>query len=286
VSLTLLVVSGCALVPGPDDAASDVPRRPHVTVPADPAAAQPPPVSWPGPGTTGAHGVLERRPGTTVTREGTVLEDIWFDGQVTVAADDVVLRNVYVASDSYYAVLVTGRKVVIEDATLRGSADSTASLAASRGGSFVARRVDAFGSEDGVRLADDCTLSASYVHDLRGGDGRHNDGVTADGYDDWSITGNTIFNSHAQTAAVWVGDRRFGGSSGLLAGNLLAGGGFVVYAGPGRDRGVRVRDNAFSTRFWPHSGLWGLVYDWDPSGNTWAGNTWADGPRRGRPAEP
>jgi hypothetical protein len=282
----LLTVSGCALGGGSGDAGAELPRRPTVTVSPESTGPAKPTGAWPDSEDTGARGELERRPGTTVTRDGTLLENIWFDGQLTIAADDVVLRNVYVVSDSYYGVLVTGRKLLIEDSTLRGGSDSTAALAASKGGSFVASRIDASGAEDGVRLGDGCTLRDSYVHNLRGGEDRHNDGVTADGYDGWSISGNTILNRFGQTAAVWVGDSRFGASSGLLAGNLLAGGGFVVYAGSGHDAGIRVRDNAFSTRFWPAAGQWGLVYDWDARDNVWSGNVWADGPHRGRSAGP
>jgi hypothetical protein len=243
--------------------------------------------TWPGPATTGSRGALERRPGTTVDKDGTELTGIWFEGQVTIAADDVVLRNVTITSDSYYALLVTGHNVLIEDVTLRGGPNSIAALASTEGGQFVARRVDASGAEDGVRLGDDCALQDSYVHGLRGGEGRHNDAVTADGYHGWSITGNTVLNAlEGGVAAVWVGDARFGGSSGVLADNLLGGGGYVIYAGPGAREGIRVHDNAFSTRFWPKSGHWGLAYEWVPEGNEWADNVWADGPEEGALARP
>jgi hypothetical protein len=248
----------------------------------DPAAR-----TWPTSATTGARGALERRSGTTVVTDGMVLTGVRFEGQVTIAADDVVLRDVAITSDSYYALLVTGRDVLIEDVTLRGGRESVAALASSDGGQFEARRVDASGAEDGVRLGDDCVLEDSYVHGLRSGQGRHNDAVTADGYHGWSITGNTVVNAvEGGVAAVWVGDGRFGASSGVLARNLLAGGGYAIYAGPGERQGIRVLENSFSTRFWPRSGRWGLAYEWVPAGNEWADNVWPDAPDLGQVAQP
>ncbi|MBD8870482.1 hypothetical protein [Nocardioides donggukensis] len=243
--------------------------------------------TWPDATSVGARGELPVRKGLTVTEDGTVLADVEIRGQLTIDADRVVVRNVRVVSEGYYAILVSGRDVLIEDSTLTGGPESTASLAAAEGGQFVARRLDVSGAEDGVRLADDCVLADSFVHDLSGGDGRHNDGVTADGHSGWSITGNTILNAHDQTAAVWVGDARYGPSSGVLEGNLIGGGGYSVYAGPGgADGGIQVRDNAFSTRFWPSSGHWGVVANWTAEGNLWSANVWADGPEMGERVTP
>ena len=185
-----------------------------------------------------------------------------------------MLRNVYVVSDSYYGVLVTGRKLLIEDSTLRGGSDSTAALAASKGGSFVASRIDASGAEDGVRLGDGCTLRQLRAQPprRRGPAQRRRDGRRVRRLVDQREHDPEPLRPDGSGV---VGDSRFGASSGLLAGNLLAGGGFVVYAGSGHDAGIRVRDNAFSTRFWPAAGQWGLVYDWDARDNVWSGNVWA-----------
>lgn len=263
------------------------PTSPTATVDPSPTSRAATVVPHPNEKTTGARGDLRLvRGGITIDQPNTVLQAVDVRGQVTVKAEGVVIRNVRIRSDSFYALLVTGGDALIEDVTLEGHPDSSAALAATEGGRFVARRLDVSGAEDGVRLADDCTLADSYVHDLRPGPGHHNDAVTADGYSNWKITGNTILNQHDSTAAVWVGDARFGPSSGVLSGNLLAGGGYTVYAGPGSGAGIRVKDNVFSTRFHPQSGAWGPVYDWIPDGNVWTGNVWADGPQRGRPVAP
>jgi len=110
--------------------------------------------------------------------------------------------------------------------------------------------------------------------------------VTADGGTGWSITHNTLVNDFAQTAVVWVGDPRYGPSSGELIGNMLVGGGYTIYGGPGGGAGIRVEDNAFSARVWRNGGYWGPVTGWIPEGNVWTGNVWADGPHEGEPVQP
>lgn len=234
--------------------------------------------SWPDAGTTGANGPLKERPGETISVDGTVITDVRFTGQVTVAADNVVLRNVAIDSDEHYVLLVAGENLLIEDATLRGVPGNEAALTASEGGQFVARRIDVANTTDGVRLGDRSRLVDSYVHDLAASPDSHNDAVTADGYSDWVIRHNTIYNQLDQTAAVWVGDARYGGSSGALVDNLIAGGGYAIYAGPGVGQGIRVEGNVFSTRFHPDAGSYGVVTGWEPAGNLWRDNTWADGP--------
>jgi hypothetical protein len=244
------------------------------------------PTGWPNAQNTGAKGTLEPISGRTITADGTTLENVMVNGQLTIKADNVTLRNVHVKTDSYYGVLTYGRNLLIEDSTLEGKVGTTAGLAAYEQGSFVARRLNVFNSEDGVRLADNSKLFDSYIHDLVGTSGAHYDSVTADMYTGWEIVHNTILNQHSWTAAVWVGDPRYDPSSGLLKNNFLAGGGYVIYGGPGTSPGIHVVDNVFSTRYFPRGGYWGPVTYWEPAGNTWSGNTWADGPNAGKPVSP
>lgn len=245
------------------------------------------PVGYPDASTTGAKGVTARRAGGTITTPGTVIANTYVDGQLTIRADNVTLRNVHVDSKgSTYAVLTYGKNTVIEDTTLQGTGSTLASLAATAGGQFSASRVNAFGAEDGIRLESGSSLRDSYVHDLLKEAGAHNDAVTADGNTGWEIVHNTIVNDISQTAAVWVGDPRYSPSEGLLQDNYLGGGGYTIYGGTGTGRGIRVINNVFTTKYFPRSGSYGLVAYWDPAGNAWTGNTWADGPNAGKPAGP
>ena len=242
--------------------------------------------TWPGPDDTGATGPLRRVGSRVVKRAGAVLENLEVHGTLTVLADDVTIRNVLVRPDSYYGILVHGQDVLIEDTTVAGTALGAMAGIAADGGSFVASRIEVTGVEDGVRLGDDCSLTDSFIHGLRGDRDSHFDGVTADGFTGWRIVHNTILNPHPQTGVVWVGDARYGPSEGEVRDNLLAGGGYTVYAGPGTGRGINVVNNAFSTRYHRDSGRWGVSTGWDPEGNTWQENSWTDGPRAGQPVLP
>jgi hypothetical protein len=243
---------------------------------------------WPTARNTGAKGHLRTRHGAvTITRDGTTLENKLIRGQITIRADDVTITNVRVESDAYYGILVYGRDARIARTTVVGTPGPTlAGIAAYEGGSFKARRINVSGTEDGVRLASHCSLRRSFVHGLAGSRDSHFDAVTADGYRDWRIVGNRILNGHDQTAAVWVGDPRYAPSAGVLRNNLIAGGGYSVYAGPGAGPGIRVIDNRFSTRYHARGGYWGPVTGWSRAHNTWSGNTWLNGPRKGRPVHP
>jgi hypothetical protein len=245
-----------------------------------------PPSGWPNAQNTGATGSLTTVAGQTITTDGTTLANVMVNGQLTIKADDVTLRNVHVKTTGAYGVLTYGRNLVVEDSTIEGVVGTTAGLAAYEQGQFVARRLNVFNSEDGVRLSDNSKLYDSFIHDLIGTPEAHYDAVTADMYTGWEIVHNTILNQHDWTAAVWVGDPRYTASSGRLEDNFLAGGGYVVYGGPGTGPGIRVVDNVFSTRFFAKGGYWGPVVYWEPAGNTWSGNTWADGPSAGKPVAP
>ena len=245
------------------------------------------PKRWPNARNTGAHGDLREISGRDIRTDDFVLKNVYVNGQLTIHSDNVTLENVHVKTDSYYGILLWGSNARIRRTTIEGTPGNTlAGLAAYEGGSFNARRLNVFGSEDGVRLADDSVLARSYVHDLGGTSESHFDSVTADGYQGWRIVGNTILNQHDQTAAVWVGDPRYEPSSGLLKGNLIAGGGYSIYGGPGIGRGIRVVDNFFSTRFNRRGGYYGPVAHWSWRNNSWNGNTWADGPRAGAKVTP
>lgn len=240
---------------------------------------------YPDASTTGARGTLTEARATTITQDGTVLTGLDISGTVSIDADDVVLRNVRVTSSSWYAVVVRGRNALIEDSTLVGDFDGVASIAAENGGHYVARRINAYGAPVGVWLSNNSKLYDSYVHDLAHRPGAHNDSVLADGFTGWEVAHNTILNDLDQTSCIWVGMDGHP-SQGVVRGNLIAGGGYPVYGGPGTGSGIKVVDNAFSTRYFPRSGYWGVSANWQSPGNTWSGNVWADGPQVGAPILP
>lgn len=214
-----------------------------------------------------------------VTTDGAVLENLELRQQVTISADNVVIRNVRITTPTYYGFLIKGRNALLEDVTVVGTPGASSVCVAANGdGSFKAHRVDVSGCEDGVRLGDESELADSYIHDLKGTASSHYDAVGAEEAVGWLIRHNTIINDHAQTSAVTFG---LGARDGVLENNLLRGGGYTLYAGPEPGTGISVLDNRFSTSLFPEAGYWGPVSYWSEDGNTWSGNTWSDGPRVG-----
>jgi hypothetical protein len=261
---------------------------PVLTAPAS-AQADPPSVGrhasvarFPNASTTGAHGRLRVVYGDrTVTRDGTVLENVEIRGSLTINADHVVVRNVKVVSDGYWPVRANGRGVRLLRSTFVGTAAAQASLA----GHFVGRRLNLHGAGDGARMSGG-RLVNSYIHDLAQFDGAHNDGIDATG--PVKIIHNKILVKTGQTSAIMLsGYGSTTDSNVLVKNNLLGGGGFSFYGGaPDTARGHEVVDNRFTTRFFPRSGYYGPVAYWRSAGNTWKNNRWADGARAARLVRP
>ncbi len=106
----------------------------------------------------------------------------------------------------------------------------------------------------------------NYIHDIFEADGTdwHADGIQAPmSSHGVTIRHNTIYGRDPSTSAINVmGTLADPATDVLIEHNLLAGGGYTIYAGPGSS--YRVIDNHFSTRFFPTVGFYNIWY-WDPS---------------------
>ena len=247
-----------------------------------PAARKVSLAGFPDASNTGARGSLRVVVGDrSVTKDGTVLENLEIHGSLTIDADDVLVRNVKVVSDDYWPVRANGRGVRLVRSTFVGTAESQASLT----GHFVGRRLDLSGAGDGARMSGG-RLVDSYIHDLADFDGAHNDGI--DAFGPVKILHNTILVAMDQTSAIMLSE--YGStpdSNVLVKHNLLGGGGFSFYGGaPDTAQGHEVVDNLFTTRFFRRAGYYGPVAFWRARGNVWENNRWADGPRAGRVVHP
>jgi hypothetical protein len=237
---------------------------------------------FPNASNTGAHGKLRVISGDrTVSRDGTVLENVEIRGSLTIAADNVLVRNVKVVSDGFWPVRANGRGIRLIRSTFVGSAESQASLA----GHYVGRRLNLYGAGDGARMTGG-RLSDSYIHDLADFDGAHNDGI--DAFGPVKIVHNTVLVAMGQTSAIMLSE--YGStpdSNVLVKHNLIGGGGFSFYGGaPDTAQGHEVVDNLFTTRYFPRGGYYGPVAYWRSAGNIWNNNRWADGARAARLVRP
>jgi hypothetical protein len=104
----------------------------------------------------------------------------------------------------------------------------------------------------------------NYIHDIYEPDGTdwHADGIqTPMSSHGVTIRHNTVFGRDPSTSAI-MGTPTDPATDVLIEHNLLAGGGYTVYAGPGTN--YRVADNHFSTQLHPKVGYYNIWY-WDPS---------------------
>lgn len=105
----------------------------------------------------------------------------------------------------------------------------------------------------------------NYIHDIFSPDGTdwHADGIqTPESAGNVVVRHNTIELTGPETGAVNImGTLANPAEHVVIEHNLMAGGGYTVYAGPGAD--YRIVENHFSTRTYPHVGYWNIWY-WDP----------------------
>jgi hypothetical protein len=125
-------------------------------------------------------------------------------------------------------------------------------------------------------------VSNNYIHDLGYQTGDHLDGIASDSGDSHGLTinHNTVFLRQAQTTAIGLFEDFGTQLDCLIENNLIAGGGYALYAGanPGgaQTSNIRVIGNRFSRIYYSHSGYYGpyTAYGERSPGNQWSGNIW------------
>jgi hypothetical protein len=134
-------------------------------------------------------------------------------------------------------------------------------------------KTEIFGTKAGIEVHRGI-IKRNYIHDMRYRDGDHVDGILSSGESDpLLIVGNTIIVDLNQTAA--IGIQGHGESNRTVKNNLLAGGGYTLYAAGSN---IKVIGNRFSKIIWPKGGYWGPVTYYNPGapGNVWSDNIWDD----------
>jgi hypothetical protein len=91
-----------------------------------------------------------------------------------------------------------------------------------------------------------------------------------------------VFNDLGQTDDISLDASRAGQdvTNKIVVDNLLAGGGYSIYGGNGRNdptSNIVIEDNEFGQLYYPKSGQFGPVAFFDPTGtgNVWSGNVWS-----------
>lgn len=224
-------------------------------------AARPAQRAFPDADTTGVPDDVTLTPsgGLTITEDGTVVDGLLVNGEITIAADDVTIRNTLVRTGtSLYPIRVESGTMgaLIENVEVDNMGGTGIGIFFS--GSGTVRHTDIHSAEDGIRIqADDVTVESSYIHDLQRQDGGHHDTIQIRRGDDVTIRGNNLqpyvastddpMNSAIQIGSL-LGDDQI--SNLLVVGNLMNGGNFTVNGG-GRDEvdSARYADNRFGRDF-------------------------------------
>ncbi len=155
---------------------------------------------------------------------------------------------------------------------------------------------DIYGDSTGLQiLANDLSMSSTgvqvesglvadnYIHDLGFTDGDHTNGTTSNGGSSYlELRHNTVFNPWPQTDAISLFQDFGAQRNRLITDNLLAGGGYSLYAGanPGKESttsNIVVTNNRFARLYFPKAGYYGPATAYfNGNGNQWIGNVWDD----------
>lgn len=261
---------------------------------------------WPGPGNTGyPAGQVFAKTVTgslVVSTNGAVIDGYRVSGGIQVRAQNVTIRNSWVTmsaggtSGTGVININPGYSAIIEHNLLDGT-NSTHACIWDEGSSMTARYNNCQGTNDGIfswtttvgvdGSGDNFTIENNWLHSFttQAANG-HIDGYQTEGAKHGVIRHNTIDVSQDQDSAIAIWNSRKSSDDILVDNNLLAGGGFAVYAedyspsetspaGGYSVTNIRFTNNVFSTVHFGCIGSYGVWFPrgaptdgWKRSGNT------------------
>ena len=286
--------------------------QPSTTAPSSPrngCAARPSACGYPDASTTGvpAGVTLKNVPGdvssgpgwaydprgwVAITGNGAVFDGyaVATDVSLSVEASNVTVRNVRlnVSGESFGIALRHTANVTITNTEITSPSAST--------GRLLVGIKDIYGDSTGLQVlrtnisrtstgiqVESGLLQDNYIHDMGYKAGDHINGTTSNGGTDLlTIRHNTVFNQIDQTDAVSLFQDFGPQANRVIDNNLLAGGGYTLYAGAnaGRESGatnIHVTNNRFARTFYTNGGSYGPLAAYvSGQGNTFTGNVWDD----------
>lgn len=273
-ALTLTLLVSCS-APGID------PTERPASLPAESPSPSPSAIQWPDETTAGVPDgvVLSESESVVVTEDGTVLDGLHIRGELTISANDVVVRNTVVETntDLYPVVITEGVTGVLLERIEVNNLDGAGIGVYFQGGSGTLRGADIHAGVDGVRIeADGVVVEDCYIHHLRRQPDGHHDTIQIRRGNDVVIRGNNLqaynpdtddpMNSALQIGSL-VGDDQI--SNLLVERNLMNGGTYTI-SGGGRDEvdSAVYRENQFGRDYMygTHGGLQNSVWE---SSNVW-----------------
>lgn len=221
-----------------------------------------------------------------INGNGAVFSGYLVDAEINVQANNVTIRNSRITPNGMFGIAIRRAKNTIIEYNEIGPAIGEERLMVGikdiygdATGTLV-RRNDIKNVGTGVQIYRG-TIRGNYIHDMGYLPGDHTNGVTSNGSTSLLvIRNNTIFNRFDQADAIGL-FQDFGlEANRIIDNNLLAGGGYTLYAGQNVGKAqtynIVVTNNRFSRRFYPRSGYWGAVtaFSKSGSGNVWSNNFW------------
>jgi hypothetical protein len=254
--------------------------------------------SFPGVTNTGVPGGARlKAPSTTVLRikkAGTVINGVDIRADISVEANNVTIKNSRVITAGEWGIIQREnvKGLVVQDSEIRGNGtDRLQHAIFNLGGQITILRNNLSVVSDAISTSVGL-IQDNYLHDPAYFDGDHTDMIQSNSGpatgQQLVIRHNTVVNTLDQTSAVALFQDFGVQHDAVIENNLLAGGGYALYAGAGTKGtsfNIKVTGNVFSREVNPNSGQYGPVAYWDDhgSGNVWQGNVWAD---TGRPVTP
>ena len=254
--------------------------------------------SFPDAGNTGIPAGARLKKAATsalrVQKAGTVIDGADMRADISVEADNVTIKNSRIITAGEWGIIQRPEAsgLVVKDSEIRGDGTNRLQHAIfNLGGDITIVRNEMSKVSDAISTSVGL-IEDNYLHDPIYFDGDHTDMIQSNsgppGGQRLVIRHNTVINTLDQTAAIALFQDFGVQHDALIENNLLAGGGYALYAGAGAkgtSYNIKVIDNVFSREVYAASGQYGPVAYWDKggAGNVWQGNVWAD---TGRPVTP
>jgi hypothetical protein len=236
----------------------------------------------------------------TIRTSGTVIDGLDVNGCIIVRASNVTIKNTRVRQNGecwggaidtdygpYGGILI--QDVEVDGRRMNGGAPIIGAAG------YTCIRCNVHDGGHGFHMTKDVVIVDSWVHDLWGSGGAHNDGVLSNGGSNFVVRHNTLLcdvgfpgndspGGGCSGAVALFGD--FGQVDDVLVeDNLFVGGAYCVFAGSGYNKpypnstNIRFVNNQFGRQSpsWDQCGIYGPYTGWaNNHGNVWSGNTWLD----------
>ena len=240
--------------------------------------------------TSGAGWHYDSRGWIEIDGAGTVFDSFDVANDINVSASNVTIRNcrIRLGGESQGIGLRHTNNVTIQDSQINSPNGGDNRL--------MVGIKDIYGDSTGLKIlrtniwntstaiqVESGLIKDNYIHDLGYKNGDHVNGTTSNGGTGLlTIDHNTVFNSYDQTDAISLFQDFGNQANRTISNNLLAGGGYTIYAGanPGKlpTSNITITNNRISRKYFPNGGSFGPItaYNANGTGNSFTGNIWDD----------